>query len=531
MFKKLVFTTGLAVCAAASTSAFAGGDCGDLSSAGQNLSSLNPYYYNGGDENGVTDSGIPHLPAFYGHMQTNNTYRFFNVNEMVGTMIGEGKHGMWRYQDNGTVREYLKNGGTGLPASVLGSVQDPDAATLAALEANYTHHDPAGSWGTYRADGDQINDNGTSDPSDDYLNYVDLTISHAKYDNKPGGGYDNHVPIDLPGWYCTMSGPEYPNARAAMRFAFAQDGANQVGPLGKRAGLDIKENYLNVLRLELFPDANAWVNTSGNVDVIDYQPVDAKRTPYELYLVERPFFNEEYLFYVIVFADRNQRGRNFSYVRPDGAYYEHLMERKANGENLPWFNTRLNKRHPKFAIQPEESASNGYGHQHKGKRRATPVNLFGTHHPGGVNPATGNNYTIPNGACPAMGGDYGAAYYGAAWPNNYQEITPLCDAVMVDIKAFINLDGADWNDTGKYLANATVDGQQNVGDHDSDGNPQTRGYVDVPGQYGAYTDPYLLNKGTRNPEAFTATGTQSKYYVESQEAVSAKESLPFTPGL
>lgn len=527
MFKKLALTTGLALCAAASSSAFAGGDCGGVNSGDANLNELNPYYYNGKDSTKTTDSGIPHLPAYYGQMQTNDTYRFFNVNEMVATMIGEGKHGMWRYQDNGTVREYLKNGGTGLPASALGSVQNPDAATLAALEANYTHHDPAGSWSTYRADGNQVNDNGTADTSDDYLNYVDLTISHAKYDGKAGGGYDNHAPIDLPGWYCTMSGPEYPNARAAMRFAFAQDGANKVGPLGERAGLDIKENYLNVLRLELFPDANAWVNTSGDVDVIDWQAVDAKRTPYEVYLVERPFFNEEYLFYVVVFDDRNAHGRNFSYIRPDGAYYEHLMEREANGENLPWFNTRLRKTHPKFAVQQADD-DGYYGGRSHGKRHATPVNLFGTHHPGGQD-ANGDNHTIPNGACPAMGGDYGAGYYGAAWPNNYQEITPLCDAVMLDIKAFANLDGAAWNNASKYLPNATINGAENSGDQDGDGNPLTRGYVDNPGVYGAYTDSYL--DGVNNPEQFTATGTQSKTYQSSQDAVSAKESLPFTPSL
>lgn len=523
MFKKLALTTSIAVCTVAAAPAFAGGDCGGVNSGDANLNELNPYYYNGGDATKTTDSGIPHLPAYYGQMQTNNTYRFFNVNEMVATMIGEGKHGMWRYQDNGSVREYLKQGGTGISASTsMDDILNPDAATLAALQDNYTHLDAAGSWGTYRADGDQVNDNGTADTSDDYLNYVDLTISHAKYDNKADGGYDSHAPIDLPGWYCTMSGPEYPNARAAMRFAFAQEGANKVGPLGERAGLDIKENYLNVLRLELLPDANAWVNASGDVDVIDWQAIDAKRTPYELYLVERPFFNEEYLFYVAVFDDRNKKGRNFSYIRPDGAYYEHLMERKANGEKLPWFNTRLSKKFPDFATQKEEKNGEFNGRSH-GKARATPVNLFGTHHPGGA------GMTIPNGACPAMGGDYGADYYGAAWPNNYQEITPLCDAVMVDIKGYANLDGAAWNTVGKYLPNATINGAENSGDRDADGNPLTRGYIDDPGVYGAYTDSYL--DGVKNPEQFTGTGTQSKTYQSAQDAVSAKEPLPFEPSL
>jgi len=496
MIKKLALTTGLAVCAAASTSAFAGGDCGGIENVGQNLSGLDSFYYNGGHADGATDSGIPHLPAAYGHMQTNDTYRFFNVNDMVATMIGEGKHGMWRYQDNGTVREYLtvSNGnanGHGLDEGTDVLSNDPNV--LNAIDHQYSHHDAAASWSAYRADGNQIKDG--------KLQYVDLPINHPKYD----GDYVDHAPIDLAAYYCTMSGPEYPNAQAAVRLAFGQSGANQVGPLGERAGLDIKENYLNVLRLNLLPDARAWVNVSGSTEVIDYKAVDAEETPFEVYLVERPFFNEEYLFYVVVFGDDSS-----SYIRPEGAYYEHLMAREAGGEDLPDFSTSLNHS-PTFTL--EEG----------GTTEVTPVNLFGTHHPGG------EGVTIPNGACPAMGGDYGASYYGAAWPNNYQEVTPLCDAVMLDIKAYANLDGATWNDPGKYLANATVDGQQNAGDHDGDGDAASRGYVDNAGEYGTFTDSYL--DGETNPEAFTATGTQSKTFVEVQEAVSAEEPLPFEPSL
>ncbi|WP_041766112.1 hypothetical protein [Psychromonas ingrahamii] len=55
----------------------------------ENLSSIALFYFNGGNKNGATDSGIPHLPAYYGQMQTNNTYRSFKVNEMVAVMIGD----------------------------------------------------------------------------------------------------------------------------------------------------------------------------------------------------------------------------------------------------------------------------------------------------------------------------------------------------------------------------------------------------------------------------------------------------------
>jgi hypothetical protein len=41
-------------------------------------------------------------------------YRHLLVFEQTLVMIGEPKHGMWRVQENGFVREYLKNGTEGL---------------------------------------------------------------------------------------------------------------------------------------------------------------------------------------------------------------------------------------------------------------------------------------------------------------------------------------------------------------------------------------------------------------------------------
>ena len=66
----------------------------------------------------------------------------------------------------------------------------------------------------------------------DELNFIDLSIYHPKYNNK----YENHVPIDLPAWYCQFSGPEFPFVRDLWKFAVEQKMANVVGNLGKRAG-------------------------------------------------------------------------------------------------------------------------------------------------------------------------------------------------------------------------------------------------------------------------------------------------------
>lgn len=498
--KKLLATASLAACAIAASPAFAGGDCGASGALGANLGGINPFYYNGNNTEGVTDSGIPHQPAYYGHISTNNTYRFININEAVVTMIGEGKHGLWRTQDNGTVREYIEQNAAGLPEGT--DILNPDAATLAALSSQYSHITSHPNFGGYVADGNQIKDG--------KLQYVDLPINHPKY----AGRYVKHVPIDLPSWYCTMSGPEYKYAREAIRFAFAQDGANKVGPLGKRAGMDVKENYLNVLRLEQLPDAQAWANT-GSSNNLDWEAIDSKRTPYEIYLIERPFFNEEYLFIAVVFADSNPYGRNFSYIRPEGAYYDHLVQRANNGEELPWFNTQLRKRNPKFAVQQDDNRNGDFwmwGHRSNAKKRISQTNLYGVHHPGGEGKA------ITNAACPAVGGDFGASYYGGSWPNTYQEATPLCDAILIDIKFYANLDGADWNDKDKYLANAGTDSL-------------TKDYIDVPGVYGAYVDPYLTDRGLTNPEQFTATGTQTKTYQTVRPAVSHNPPLPFTPSI
>src|SRR5690606_5420442 len=62
----------------------------------------------------TTHSQVPHLPVYMGYMHTNYTYRFISISEQVLTMMGDGKHGVWRVQEQGTIREYLKPGATGI---------------------------------------------------------------------------------------------------------------------------------------------------------------------------------------------------------------------------------------------------------------------------------------------------------------------------------------------------------------------------------------------------------------------------------
>lgn len=397
----------------------------------------------------TTHSKVPHLPFFSGYMNTNYTYRFVNVAEQTMTMIGEGKHGLWRVQDNGTIREYRKKDAKGLSegADLFSH------ANLAVITDDYASYLPEESWSGYKHPHQQKADDGQ-------LNFIDLPIHHPKYNGK----YENHVAIDLPHFYCTMSANQYPYARKAVDYSFSQAGANKVGPLGKRAGLDINELYTKVLRIELFPDAKAWVNVGGEDESsVNWQAVDVNKTDAEFYLIERPFFNEPYLFITAVFD--NPDNNDFQYIRPDGEYYEHI---KSTAQNIK----------TEITFEPRFHLENGTVAAAKG------LPLYGVHHPNRA--AFGGG-----GACPLKGGDwsnYPKTTGAAGWPTNYEEVTPLCDGVLVDIKFFANLDGESWDNPNKYLANVGH-GKKEVT------------YTIQPGEYGRFTDPYLVGKGASNPHA------------------------------
>ena len=415
-------------------------------------------------------SQVPHLPAYYGYMSTNYTYRFVNVVEQTLTMIGEGKHGLWRVQDNGTIREYRKKGAKGLPENADLFAKK----NLSTIVNEYSHYLPEESWDGYKHPHDKISEDGR-------LNFVDLPINHPKY----AGKYADHVPIDLPHWYCTMSANRYPYAKKALDFAFKQPGANGVGPLGRRAGLDVNELYTNVIRLQLFPDARAWVNV-GNGDGdklhVNWQAIDLNKTEAEFYLVERPFFNEPYLFIAAVFD--NPDNTDFRYVRPSGDYYEHLKSRKQK------VNTTVTQS-PRFYLETSGAPKEAIG-----------LPIYGVHHPN--RDAYGGG-----GACPLKGGDwsnYPDTAGGAAWPTNYEEVTPLCDAVLVDIKFYSNLDGSDWSSPAKYLGNAGY-GTKKVT------------YKMQPGEYGVFTDPYNTERNVKNPDAEDLPGEVTLKYPTVPDAV------------
>ena len=132
--------------------------------------------------------------------------------------------------------------------------------------------------------------------------------------------------------------------------------------------------------------------------------------------------------------------------------------------------------------------------------------VYGVHHPNRA--AFGGG-----GACPLKGGDwsnYPKTTGAAGWPTNYEEVTPLCDGVLVDIKFYANLDGQDWDHPTKYLANAGH-GQQEVT------------YTLEPGEYGVYSDPYLTEKGETNPHAMDLDGELTLKYPAVEKPVTPVE--------
>ena len=55
------------------------------------------------------------------------TYRHMTIVEQTAVMEGESKHGVWRVQDNGHVREFRRHGKIGLHKDV-----DPNSDSLTA---------------------------------------------------------------------------------------------------------------------------------------------------------------------------------------------------------------------------------------------------------------------------------------------------------------------------------------------------------------------------------------------------------------
>jgi hypothetical protein len=124
------------------------------------------------------------------------------MHEQTAILVGEGKHGVWRFQENGFIRVYRdKYCDCGIPQEKkegvivdwldLPRVSDATRDLLEILRVNYSNIDSNKEFDY--AFGEETSEEG-------YLNWIDLPIYHAKF----GGKYEDHVPIDLPLFYCQV---------------------------------------------------------------------------------------------------------------------------------------------------------------------------------------------------------------------------------------------------------------------------------------------------------------------------------------
>ena len=109
---------------------------------------------------------------------------------------------------------------------------------------------------------------------------------------------------------------------------------------------------------------------------------------------------------------------------------------------------------------------------------------------------------LTGGGCPTKGGDvsiYPWGDAGSGFPVNYEEITPLCDGFVIDIKAWVNLDKS-WNEPALFVGNA--------GNPYANENATAVKYQAHANYYGKFTDPYNIRANITNPYLLDLTEDQ-----------------------
>lgn len=210
---------------------------------------------------------------------------------------------------------------------------------------------------------------------------------------------------------------------------------------------------------------------------VAYRALDTSKVNYEVYLIERAFFNVPYMFITIVMD--NKDNNDMRYTRPAGLYWDKLVEK---GLTIG-LNTEM-------TYDPEMPVIDN-GEQTVKTMRYTPFY--------GMNHLDRPNDDGSGGWCPQKGGDWGSYPTnpgGSGFPNQYEEATPVCDGLVVDIKMYANLDEPTWDSPTFQL--------QNAGTTE---NPQV--YLGEGNQYGDFTDPYLTDNGIVNPHKLHFTDTSN----------------------
>ena len=199
-------------------------------------------------------------------------------------MIGEGKHGLWRVQETARIREYLwRRRDRACPRAPIRSTRRARDRS----QRDYASFlpEPAGTATVSRRALSRLPAAHLRRPAD-----------HPSRSTR--AATTSHPPIDCPTPTARCRRRNSPT-RGGARLRLRPAGANRVGPLGRRAGFDIRENYTRVLQAEPSADARSGSTLARHgEDVlhVDWEAIDTSRTAAEYYLVERPFFNKPYLF-------------------------------------------------------------------------------------------------------------------------------------------------------------------------------------------------------------------------------------------
>ena len=106
-------------------------------------------------------------------------------------------------------------------------------------------------------------------------------------------------------------------------------------------------------------------------------------------------------------------------------------------------------------------------------------------------------FNLTGGGCPAKGGDstsYPWGNPGGGWVTNYEEVIPVCDAILVDIRFWANL-GDPMDDPAVKIGNS------GKGHNDL----KISEYVINPNIYGRFTDTYNKENNIVNPHVLDFT--------------------------
>ena len=121
--------------------------------------------------------------------------------------------------------------------------------------------------------------------------------------------------------------------------------------------------------------------------------------------------------------------------------------------------------------------------------------------------ANRTHFNLTGGGCPTKGGDsssYPWGNPGSAWMTNYEEVTPLCDAILLDLRFWANL-GHDMDDPYVKIGNSGAKYNKS----------EVVEYLIQSNVYGRFTDPYNVNK--TNPDLLDFTKDGKTKYSNSKE--------------